>query len=455
VSSYWLATSGDDLTPRPPLDGDERVDVAVLGGGLTGLWTAWYLLGTDPSLRVTVVEAETVGFGASGRNGGWLTASIALSPGELARRTSPATARATTRAMRETVDEVARVCEAEGLDVHLRRGGVLRVARGVHERPLLEAGYRTLVDLGLDDGVALLDASDLAARLRIADAHGALHDTHGAVLHPGRLVRGLARLVEQREGRIVEGTRVTAVEPGRPPRLRTDRGAVTADTVVLAGEAWLSQLPGHRRTLLPLYSLIVLTEPIDEDRWAAIGWEGHEGVSSHRYTVDYLARTVDGRVLFGGRGAPYHFGSRIEPRFDRHDPTHELLERQLTTWFPALEGVRIAHRWGGPLGMPRDWCPSIRFDPAEGIAMAYGYTGQGVATTNLAGRVLAELILTGHSRYDELPMVGHRPRRWEPEPLRTLGARYLQLALARLDAKAARTGRSPTGRTLAERLLRH
>jgi glycine/D-amino acid oxidase-like deaminating enzyme len=455
VSSYWLETAGDDPTPRPPLDGGERADVAILGAGYTGLWTAWYLLARDPTLRVVIVEAETTGFGASGRNGGWLTAGIALSPTELARRTSPATARATVEAMRETVTEVADVCEREGIDAQLRRGGVLRVARGAHEAPQLQAGYDALARLDLTDGITLLDRDELEGRLRVDGALGALHDAHGALLHPGRLVRGLARRVEAAGARIVERTPVTAVEPGHPARLRTSRGDVTADVVVLAGEAWLSQLPGYRRAVLPLYSLIVLTEPIDDDRWAAIGWDGHEGVSSHRYTVDYLARTVDGRILFGGRGAPYHYGSRIAPAFDLHEPTHAMLERQLVGWFPSLAGVRFSHRWGGPLGMPRDWCPSFRYDAASGVAAAYGYTGQGVATTNLAGRVLADLIVTGVTPFAELPMVGHQPRRWEPEPLRSLGARYLQVALARLDARAARRGRPPSGRSLAERLLRH
>jgi glycine/D-amino acid oxidase-like deaminating enzyme len=455
LTTYWHETSGDEATPRTPLDGSERADVAILGGGFTGLWTAWYLRALDPSLRVVVVEAETVGFGASGRNGAWLTAGIALSPGELARRTSPETARATVEAMRDTVAEVAAVCEREGIDAQVRRGGVLRVARGAHEAPQLQAGYDEFARYGLADGITLLDEAALAGRLRVAGARGALHDRHGAVVHPGRLVRGLARRVEAVGVRIVEGTRVDAVESGRPARLRTARGDVTADVVVLAGEAWLSQLPGYRRAVLPLYSLIVLTEPVDDDRWAAIGWESHEAVSSHRYTVDYLSRTVDGRILFGGRGAPYHYGSRIRPDYDVHAPTHAMLEQQLVGWFPPLEGVRITHRWGGPLGMPRDWCPSFRYDPATGIAAAYGYTGQGVATTNLAGRVLADLIVTGDTPFAELPMVGHRPRSWEPEPLRTLGARYLQRALARIDARAARTGQTPTGRTFAERLIRH
>jgi glycine/D-amino acid oxidase-like deaminating enzyme len=207
--------------------------------------------------------------------------------------------------------------------------------------------------------------------------------------------------------------------------------------------------------VLPIYSLIVLTDPVDDTTWARVGWQGHELLSSHRYTVDYLSRTPDGRVLFGGRGAPYHFGSRIEPEHDRHGPTHAMLREQLTGWFPDLRGVGISHEWGGPLGMPRDWMPAFRFDPRRGIGAAYGYTGQGVATANLAGRVLADLIVDGDTPYRDLPMVGHRPRRWEPEPLRWLGARYLQTALARIDERSQRRGRPPSGRHLAERLLRH
>jgi glycine/D-amino acid oxidase-like deaminating enzyme len=451
----WLDGAADDLTPRPDLDGDRQVDVAIVGAGYTGLWTAWYLLQRDPSLRVLLCEAEIAGFGASGRNGAWLTAGIGVTPAELARRTSPATARATMQELRATVHEVLDVCDREDLDIQARPGGILRVARGLHERPTMERAYRTLVELGLADGVQLLSAEELDERVRIAGAVGALFDPHAATIHPGRLVRGLARRVEARGGRIAERTRVTSVVPGRPPRLRTEKGTVTADTVVLACEAWLPQLPGHRRWVMPLYSLVVLTEPLGDDDWAQIGWSAHEGLSSHRYTVDYLSRTVDGRILFGGRGAPYHYGSRVAPRHDHHDATHAMLRRQLGSWFPMLHDVRFDHAWGGPIALTRDWSPVVRHDPATGVAAAYGYTGQGVATSNLAGRVLTDLLLGHTGRYDHLPLVGHVPRRWEPEPLRWLAARYLQTSLARLDDRAARTGRAPTGRRLAERLVRH
>lgn len=456
--SHWLEDADDDLTPRPPLDGSRDVDVVIVGAGYTGLWTAREVLRRDPSRSVLLLEADIAGFGASGRNGAWLSSMIAVGPAELARRTSPETARATVRAMRDTVEEVLRACEEDGIDAEARRGGVLRIARGRHEVPTMTAALADLERLGLDDGVRVLSAEQLAERVRVADAWGALADPHAAAIHPGRLVRGLARAVEAKGGAIAERTRVRRVVPRsgtRRPRVITDHGEVRADAVVLACEAWLQELPGYRRSVIPLYSLIVLTEPVDEEIWERIGWQGHELLSSHRYTVDYLSRTVDGRVLFGGRGAPYHFGSRISAEFDRHAPTHALLREQVRSWFPPLRGIGFSHAWGGPLAMPRDWLPTFTFDPASGVGGAFGYTGQGVATTNLAGRVLADLIVEGETPYRDLPMVRPGPRRWEPEPLRWLGIRYLQGALARLDERSARRGRAPSGRSLAERLVRH
>lgn len=452
--SFWLEDADDGIF-RPPLPSGGGTDVAVVGGGFTGLWAAWYLRQRAPDMAVTVLEGRTVGHGASGRNGGWCSPGLAVSPAELARRTSPATARRTVQVMRETVDEVGRVCETAGIDARFRAGGILRVARGQHERPLLARGLAALEALGLADGLDVLDTDELAARVRVAGAAGALFDPHGAVVHPGRLVRGLAGRVEALGATIHEHTPVTGVTPGPGPVVHTDRGDLRADHVVLATEAWLSQLPGWRRAVLPLYSLVVLTEPLDDEVWQVIGWEGHEAMSSHRYTVDYLSRTTDGRILFGGRGAPYHYGSRIDPSQDHDAATHDMLRAHLVDWFPVLADVRISHQWGGPLGMPRDWLPAMWVDARRGLAAAYGYTGQGVATSNLAGRVLADLLLTGGSEFEDLPMVHHRPRRWEPEPVRWLAVRALQAAMIHVDERARRLGRPPTGRSLPELLTRH
>ena len=453
--SFWLETAGEGLSPRPALEGAERADVAILGAGFTGLWTAYYLLKSDPSLRVVVLEGEVAGFGASGRNGAWCGSGFPVTPGELARRFGREAARALIAEMQSTVEEVGRVAGAEGIDAQYIRGGMLRVARGAGQLPAVRAAHEAYSALGLGDDYRVLDAEETERRVRITDTRGALYSPHYATVHPARLVRGLARAVERLGGTIFERSPVVGYEPGGNPRLATARGEVRAGTIVLAGEAYLSRFRELRRKILPIYSLIVLTEPLAQAQWAEIGWEGRECVASNRYSVDYLSRTADGRILFGGRGAPYHYGSRIKDEYDRHAPTHEMLRRAARSWFPALAGARFTHAWGGPLAVPRDWMPTMSYDEGSGVATARGYTGQGVAIANLSGRTLADLILGRDTAITHLPTANHRSRSWEPEPLRWLGARYVQRGLKRVDDRAERTGEPPTGKTLAERLGAH
>ena len=453
--SYWLETSADDLTPRPPLDGSVDVDVAILGAGYTGLWTAHSLLARDPSLRILVVEREIAGFGASGRNGAWCTFGFGAGPDLLTHHYGRDAARAVHDAMVATVDEVGRVTEAEGIDAHYQKDGELSLAIGKQQLPALDAVQRTYDRLGLPEFVHRLDRAAAVDRLDVAGLVGGIWFPATAAVHPGRLVRGLARAVERKGATIVEGTAVTGVRTGAKPALETAAGTVNAGVVVLAGESYLSGLPGYRRAVLPIYSLIVLTEPLTDSQLAEIHWTHRAVVNSQALTVDYLSRTKDGRILFGGRGAPYHFGSTIRPEFDRHEETHARLRRSIVEWFPSLAGVRTTHAWGGTVGVPRDWIPNMAYHRAAGVATSHGYTGEGVAATNLGGRVLADLITGNDSELTRLPMVNHHSRPWEPEPLRFLAARYLQRASLKIDERAARTGRPPSGRSLTERLIGH
>jgi glycine/D-amino acid oxidase-like deaminating enzyme len=456
--SYWLETCGDDLAPRAPLDGSTRADVAILGAGYTGLWTAYYLTRTAPGTRIVVLEAEIAGFGASGRNGGWCAPGLNISLRRLEQLHGHDAARRTYAAVAEAVREVGRVAQEEAFDIGWRRGGELIVARGPHETPALAAEHDELARFGFGDGYSLLDAAALAERVNIAGATGALFTPDAATIQPAKLARGLARAVERRGVSIHEGTEVTAFRPrraGRGPSLVTPRGELTADTIVLAGEAYLTRLARLHRALIPVWSLIVLTEPLPEHVWAQIGWRQHEVIGSPRQTVVYLSRTEDGRLLFGGRGAPYRFGSPIRDEYDRHEPTHAMLRELACQWFPVLRDFRFTHAWGGPLGMPRDWHPTIAYDAKSGIASARGYVGHGVSTANLAGRTLAELIVGAQTERTSLPLVGHRSRNWEPEPLRWLGVRFVQAALERVDRRAERTGRPPSGRSIGEWLARH
>jgi glycine/D-amino acid oxidase-like deaminating enzyme len=314
------------------------------------------------------------------------------------------------------------------------------------------------VRFGFGDRYQLLDAAGVADRVRIAGAVRGLWSDSAAVVHPGRLTRGLARHVEQDGTTILEGTPVTGFRPrdaSGKASLVTPAGDVRAPVVVLAGEAYLSELPQLHRQLVPIWSLIVLTEPVTDAQWAEIGWQGREVVASTRLSIDYLSRTEDGRILFGGRGAPYRFGSPIRAEYDRHGPTHEMLRQFVREWFPVLRDVRFTHEWGGPLGMARDWHPTMAYDEASGIATARGYIGHGVSTTNLAGRVLTDLVTGRQGPLTALPLVNHRSRNWEVEPFRWIGVRYAQWAIARVDAKAERTGIAPSGRSLAERIAAH
>ena len=453
--SYWLETCGDDLAPRPRLDGSADVDVAVLGAGFTGLWTAYYLLERDPSLKIGILEREVAGFGASGRNGGWCYPGFPVSLGTIRDKYGAETARTVAHAMHETVDEIHRVLEREGIDAQWQEGGVLRFARGKHQLPSVVASHDEMEALGLGEYYQLLDADETRRRVNVTDVQGAVYMPHGASVHPGRMVRGLARAVERKGATIWEQTPVVDWETGRHPRFLTPYGEVRAKTLVLAGEAYLTELPKLRRAMIPLYSLIILTEPLAPELWEQIGWRNRELVSSSRYSVDYLNRTADGRILFGGRGAPYRWGSQITDALDRHEPTHQMLRQLMLQWFPMLRDTRVTHAWGGPLGMPRDWMPTTSYDAAAGVARAGAYTGSGVSTTNLFGRILADLITGAVTPLTRFPTVNHQSPRWEPEPFRFLGIRYVQEGFRRIDDKAERTGVAPSGRSLIEKLGEH
>ncbi len=441
--------------PRPPLNGSVQVDVVIVGAGFTGLWTAYELLRRDPSLKVTVLERETVGFGASGRNGSWCVPELNSGPALLARRFGRERTLELYQAMCDTVDQIGRTCERESIPASFEKAGMLLVARGPGQLPALRATQREYEEHGLGDNHHLVGPTDVQGLPWVAGMEAAIFTPEGACLHPGRLVRGLAAAVERRGGVIHEGTPVTSVVTGSRPAVETSFGRVQAKVVVLALEAYLTEFPGEHRRVLPIYSLIDVTEPLSDQQLAQINWRTRVCVSSMRLTVDYLALTPDRRVLVGGRGAPYRFGSKITGGSETHAGTHVGLRTMFRSWFPELGEVRFTHSWGGVLGMPRDWIPQVRLDRSTGVATAYGYTGHGVATASLAGRILASLITGTDSSLTELPIVGHRSKLWESEPMRWLAVRYTQSALARLDARTEAGGRPPSGRTIAERLASH
>ncbi|WP_344254545.1 FAD-dependent oxidoreductase [Terrabacter carboxydivorans] len=437
--SLWHDTI-DDIEPRPSLITDLEVDVAIVGAGYTGLWTAYHLVTADPSIRVAVIEKEVAGYGASGRNGGWCSA---LFPASLRRMASERGRDAAVRMqhlLHDTVADVGRIADAEGIDCHFDQGGYLSVARNPAqlERVRDEVAEHREWGFGEEDH-RLLDAHEVTAVAGVSEALGGSFTPHCAAIHPARLVRGLAEAVERRG--VVIHERTAAVDV-RSHRVVTAHGTVRADHVVLATEGYTPTVAGRRRAIAPIYSLMTATEPLSDDLWAQIGLENRTTFADNRHLTIYGQRTRDGRIAFGGRGAPYHYASKVSPIYDRDDRVHAALRRILVELFPVLDGVTFTHAWGGNLGVPRDWFPSVRHDRHTGLAFAGGYVGDGVATSALAGRTLAAMI-RGDDPDDlaSLPWAGRTSRDWEPEPLRWLGVNAVTALMTSADWSERRSGR--------------
>jgi glycine/D-amino acid oxidase-like deaminating enzyme len=435
---YWWRSIGGARPLRPPLAGATEADVAIVGAGYTGLWTAYYLASTRPDLRIVVLERELVGFGASGRNGGWVSGFFSGPARVYERRGGRAGFLAMQRAMFETVDEVGRVLAMEGIDAGFHKGGHVAVALGSAQARRLAESVTAARERGLEQAdLRLLEGSELAARVRVAGAVAGSFSPHVARVQPARLVAGLAAAVERLGVRIHEGTQVTAITPHAA---HTPSGTVSARWVVRATEGYTATLSGLRRELVPMNSSMLITEPLGAAAWAEIGWRGGEVLSDEAHVYVYLQRTDDGRIAIGGRGVPYRFGSRTDGRGETAARTIVNLGLKLQEMFPAAAGAAAEHAWSGVLGVPRDWCISVAADPGSGLAWAGGYVGEGVAASNLAGRTLRDLMVGGASELTSLPWVGRRPPRWEPEPLRWVGIRTVYALYRRADTIEGRTG---------------
>jgi len=418
--SFWLDQLGSRPS-RPALAGDREADVCIVGGGFTGLWTAYELKRAEPSLVVVVLEAHQVGFGASGRNGGWVLGKLSGSAEAWRARGGPGAPRAMVRAIQQTVEEVGAVVALENIECDWTHGGTVTVAQSDTQLARLHAQAEAeRRDLGEDLAWEVLDADQVSARVRVAGAKGGLYSPHCARVQPARLVDGLAAAVERAGATIYEQSAVTRIEPGLA---MTRGGDVRARYVLRATEGYTADMPGEHRALLPMNSSMIVTEPLPDSEWARIGWDGAETMLDGSYLYTYSQRTADGRIAIGGRGVPYRFGSRT----DREGPvparTIGELRARLTALFPSLVDIGVARGWHGILGVARDWCPTVALDPATGLGAAGGYTGEGVAASNLAARTLRDLVLGRDTDLSRLPWVGRPARNWEPEPLRFIGAR--------------------------------
>ncbi|MEW2397769.1 FAD-dependent oxidoreductase [Streptomyces sp. NPDC046862] len=451
--SFWYA---DDGLPerRAPLPGDATADVVIVGGGYTGLWTAYYLKKAAPFLRITVLEQKFCGYGASGRNGGWLYNGVA-GRDRYAKLHGHEAAVRLQRAMNDTVDEVVGAAEEEGIDAGIHKGGVLEVACTPAQLARLKAFHETELSYGEKDR-ELFGARETAERIRVVDAVGASWTPHGARVHPVKLVKGLAAAVEALGVTVHESTPVTEI---RPKHAVTPYGTVRAPYVLRCTEGFTAALKGERRTWLPMNSSMIVTEPLTEAQWDTVGWAGREALGDMAHAYMYAQRTADDRIALGGRGVPYRFRSRTDNDGRTQAETITELYDILVRFFPSLTGVQVDHAWSGVLGVPRDWCATVTLDRSTGLGWAGGYVGSGVATANLAARTLRDLVQqdsgqAGATDLTSLPWVGHRVRKWEPEPFRWLGVHGLYAAYRAADHRELTTPGTESSRLarLADRV---
>jgi glycine/D-amino acid oxidase-like deaminating enzyme len=450
ISYWWDSLPGDLRSPLgESLTSDCSVDVAIVGAGYTGLWTAYHLQKIAPSLRIAMVEAHVAGFGASGRNGGWASALFPVGRDAMARVHGREAALATTQTMVESVTDLGSTAASEGWDIDWAHGGTIVAARTPLQVQRAHEEVNDAAAWGLD-APHFLDAERAGALMRPTDLLGATYTPHCAALHPARLVRLLARTVVARGALLFEGSTVRRIEPGA---VRTSDHTIRARYVIRATEGYTARLEALRRTLAPVYSLMLATEPLSAEVWEQIGLDHRATFSDGRHLIIYGQRTADDRIAFGGRGAPYHFGSDIAPANDRDPRIHRALWATLVDIFPVLRGHQVTHTWGGPLGVARDWWPSCGLDRDTGLGWSGGYVGDGVTTSYLGGRTLADLITEVDSPRTHLPWVGHRSPRWEPEPLRWLGVNVGLQVMSRADAVEERRGRTPVTANIVQRLL--
>lgn len=421
--SFWLHSVPDSRGPRPALREDLDADVVIVGAGLSGLWTAYWHARRAPGSRIVVLEQERVGYGASGRNGGWLSGkTVGQRRRLLAAGHSAAEALAMERRVFDAVREVPEIFERAGKDIDAVRGGWMQIARSESELARMREYVRAERAWGLgEEDITLLSAQEAAGRVNVPGIRGAAYSPHAVRLHPAKLMYALAELCEESGVRIFERSRAEEIAPGL---CRTAGGSVRAPVTVLATEGYTAALPGRRRELLPMLSSMVVTDPLSPDQWERIGWEAAECMSGAQHMYFYAQRTADGRIAMGGRGKPYRWGSALDEDGALDPRTAEQLCRTLQDLFPQVR-LSFAHSWCGVLGVTRDWSPFIDVQAQDGgsrLVRLGGYAGQGVTAAYLAARTAADLIAGEDTELTRSTWARPLPRKWEPEPLRWIGA---------------------------------
>lgn len=435
--SHWYQELGGPPQPGPALDRDIRVDICIVGAGYTGLWSAYYLKQADPTLKIAIVEKHFAGFGASGRNGGWLSGNFAWAHEKYLSSGSEAQLRQMVQVFHDTVGEVIDVANTHGIDADIRPTSEITVATNIAQQARIEPDLANVRRWG-DTWTHAKTSAEIQARVNIPNIHGGAISDGVARIQPAKLVRGLARLVRNLGVEIYENTPAEKIEKGC---VTTPKARVTCKHIIRATEGFTATLPGQKRAWLPLNSAQIITEPLPQSVWDEIGWDGYEVVGDYANAYCYCQRTDDGRIAVGGRGIPYQFGSNIDQNGVPQDKTVAELQVILDRLFPAAAPIPLAHAWQGVLGVPRDWCATVGMDADTNIGWAGGYVGIGLTSSNVAGRTLRDLTMGNNSTLTQLPWVNRRVRKWEPEPLRYIAVHGMYKLLKAADRFEAKSGK--------------
>jgi glycine/D-amino acid oxidase-like deaminating enzyme len=433
ASCYWLARNPSE--PGPPLEGDRDADIVIVGGGLTGLWTALHLRALDPGLGIAILEQARMAYGASGRNAGMLAEGIDHSHDLAIAHFGRGEALRLVGLGRENVAEMRRYLDEHAIDCDLEATGLLQVALLPRHLKSLEAILEGARSLGIG-GYRLLERDEVRAEVHCDRYQGGLFNPHAAILDPVRLVGGLRREAERQGVAIWEQTPVAGVEPdGAGVRIVAASGRMRARRAVLATNAYTHHLlPAVRARFIPFYDYIVVSEPLSGPQREALGWRNRQGVTDVRSFFKYYRLTADGRVLWGTSEAQYYGGNRVHPSCDHSPRLYAALKNSFFRHFPALEGLEFPYAWGGPIAATTRFTPF--FGRALGDRMLYGlgYTGHGLGSTHLAGKLLAHMALDRETPLLDLKIARAKPFPYPPEPFRAWAVVAVSRALRRVDA---------------------